>query len=80
MQWEDDGISPGFLLMVQTWANQEYTKVTVLCGDSNESKSEEEEIHVYVQLIHFVVQQKLTRHCKAARLQWKLKDKTTRKT
>ena len=27
-------------------------------------------IYVYIQLIHFVVQQKLTQHCKAIILQW----------
>ena len=28
-------------------------------------RSEREGIYVYIQLIHFVVQQKLTQHCKA---------------
>ena len=32
-------------------------------------------IHIYLQLIHIVVQQKLTQHCKAIILQSKLKKK-----
>ena len=31
-----------------------------------------EEIHVYLQLVHIVVQQKLTQHCKAINLQLKM--------
>ena len=34
-------------------------------------RSEREGIYVYIQLIHFVVQQKLTQHCKATILQLK---------
>ena len=33
--------------------------------------SERERIYVYIQLIHFAVQQKLTQHCKATILQLK---------
>ena len=36
-------------------------------------------IYVYVQLIHFAVQQKLTQHCKATVLQQKFKEKTKTK-
>ena len=36
-------------------------------------KSKEEGIYVYVWLIHFAVQQKLTQHCKATILQLKKK-------
>ena len=35
-----------------------------------------EGIHVYIRLIHFVVPQKLTQHCKAIILQLKEKRKT----
>ena len=51
---------------------------TVLCDDlegwDTEGGSEAQEggdmgIYVYIQLIHFVVQQKLTQHCKAFILQ-----------
>ena len=35
---------------------------SMLCGDK-------EGIYVYVWLIHFAVQQKLTQHCKATKLQ-----------
>ena len=41
----------------------------MLCGDLNGKEIQEEGIYVYVQLIHFAVQQKLTQRCKAARLQ-----------
>ena len=34
-------------------------------------RSKREETHVYIQLIHFIVQQKLTEHCKAIILQLK---------
>ena len=37
---------------------------SVLCGDK-------EGIYVYVWLIHFSVQQKLTQHCKATKFQLK---------
>ena len=36
-------------------------------------KSKNEEIYVYVQLIPFVIQQKLTQHCTATILQYTLK-------
>ena len=36
--------------------------------------SKREEIYLYIQLIHFVVQQKLTKHCKATILQFKKKN------
>ena len=39
------------------------------CGDLMGRKSEKEGIYVYVQLIHFAVQQKRTQHCKATILQ-----------
>ena len=35
---------------------------TRLCGDK-------EAMYVYVHLVHFALQQKLTRHCKATKLQ-----------
>ena len=38
-------------------------------------KSKEEGIYVHMWLIHFAVQQKLTQHCKATRLQFKKKKK-----
>ena len=37
-------------------------------------RSKREGIYVYIQLIHFVVQQKLTQHCKANILQYKKKE------
>ena len=36
-------------------------------------------IYVYIQLIHFVIQQKLTQHCKAIILQKRLKQKNKTK-
>ena len=38
-----------------------------------EGEVKRERIHVYIQLIHFIVQQKLTQHCKAIILQFKKK-------
>ena len=38
---------------------------SVLCGDLNGKEIQKEGIYVYIQLIHFAVQQKLTQHCKA---------------
>ena len=37
-----------------------------------EGNNKKEGIYVYIQLIHFVLQQKLKQHCKAAVLQYKL--------
>ena len=39
-------------------------------------RSKREGIQVYIQLVHFIVQQKLTQHCKATILQWKKKNET----
>ena len=39
-------------------------------------KSRRQWIYVYVWLIHFAVQQKLTEHCKSNRLQYKLRKQT----
>ena len=41
----------------------------VLCGDLNGKEIQKEEIYVYIWLIHFAVQQKLTQQCKATVLQ-----------
>ena len=38
---------------------------SVFCGDLNVKEIQKEGIYVYVQLIHFAVQQKLAQHCKA---------------
>ena len=38
-------------------------------------RSQREGIYVYIQLIHFVVQQKITQHCKATISQLKKKKK-----
>ena len=38
-------------------------------------RSKREEIYVYIQLIHFIVQQKLTQHCKAIIFQLKIINK-----
>ena len=40
-----------------------------------EGRSQRERVYVSIQLIHFVVQQKLTQHCKAVILQLKNKNK-----
>ena len=45
---------------------------TVLCGDLNEKEIQKTGIYVYIQLIHFAVQQKLTQQCKGARCQQKV--------
>ena len=42
---------------------------SILCADLNGNRIQKEGIYVYIQLIHFVVQQKLTRHGKATLLQ-----------
>ena len=42
----------------------------MLCGDLN-GKSKEEGIYVYMWLVRFAVQQKLTQNCRAAILQFK---------
>ena len=50
----------------------------MLCGDLDgwvggvEGRSRREGIYVYIQLIHFIVQQKLTQHCKATIFQLKI--------
>ena len=44
----------------------------VLCGDLFRKEIQKKGIHVYVWLIHFAVQQKLTQHCKATILQQKI--------
>jgi len=51
----------------------------VLCDDlegwdrgEDGERLKTEEIHVYLQLVHIVVQQKLTQHCKAINLQLKM--------
>ena len=41
----------------------------MLCGDLNGKEIQKKRICVYLQLIHFAVQQKLTQHCKATILQ-----------
>ena len=40
-----------------------------LCGDLNGTEIQKEGIYVYVQLIHFAAEQKLTRHCESTTLQ-----------
>ena len=40
-------------------------------------KSKKEGIYVYIWLIHFILQQKLTQHCKATILQLKKKKELT---
>lgn len=39
------------------------------CGDLDGREIQREGIHVYMWLIHFTVQQQLTRHCEATVLQ-----------
>ena len=48
----------------------------MLCGDLN-GRSKREGIYAYIQLIHFIVQQKLTQHCKATIPPKKKKKKKT---
>ena len=36
-------------------------------------RSTREGVYVYIQLIHYIVQQKVTQHCKEILLQWKKK-------
>ena len=43
-------------------------------------KSKKEGIYVYIWLIHFILQQKLTQHCKATILQLKKKKRSNRST
>ena len=38
---------------------------SLLCGDLNGRKSKTEGIYIYLKLVHFAIQQKLTQHCKA---------------
>lgn len=38
-----------------------------------EGRSQREGIYVYISLIHFIAQQKVTQHCKAIVLQFKIK-------
>ena len=38
---------------------------SVLCGDLNRKEMQKERAYVYVQLIHFAIQQKQKQHCKA---------------
>jgi len=54
----------------------------VLCDDlegwdrgEDRERLKTEEIHVHLQLVHIVVQQKLTQHCKAVNLQLKMNKK-----
>ena len=43
---------------------------SVLCGDLNAKEIQKKDrIYVYVQLIHFAVQQKIPQYCKATILQ-----------
>ena len=41
----------------------------MLWGDLNEKEIHKRGMYVYVELIHFAVQQKLAQHCKATLLQ-----------
>ena len=41
----------------------------MLCGDLSGKEIQKEGIYVYVWLIYFAVQQKVTQHCKATILQ-----------
>ena len=43
----------------------------VIVGRAVRERSKRERIYVYIQLIYFVVQQKLTQHCKATIAQLK---------
>ena len=51
----------------------------MLCGDLDGwdgwggGRSQREGIYIYIELIHFIVQQELTQHCKAIILQFKKK-------
>ena len=47
-------------------------------GDEVGRRSKGEGIYVYLKLIHFAVQQKLTEHCKAITFQLKIKKKCSR--
>ena len=58
------GVDTYTLLTLQELTVQPKKLYSVLCGELNGKEIQKQGIYVYIQMIHFGVQQKLT-HCKA---------------